>query len=85
MKRSRVTARSFAAILRPLAGLAASLAGATVGLPASALAASGAEVPFTERVISSAAVFAVSVFATDVDGDGDTDVLSASNGDDEIA
>ncbi len=45
-----------------------------------ALPAQGAEVPFTERVISVTAWRAASVFATDVDGDGDTDVLSASSG-----
>ncbi len=36
-------------------------------------------------MISTAADAAVSVFATDVDGDGDTDVLSASRDDDKIA
>ncbi|UCC31120.1 MAG: IPTL-CTERM sorting domain-containing protein, partial [Phycisphaerales bacterium] len=40
---------------------------------------------FTERVISTAADGAASVFATDVDGDGDTDVLSASTVDNKIA
>jgi hypothetical protein len=40
---------------------------------------------FTERVISTAADSAASVYATDVDGDGDTDVLSASRDDDKIA
>ena len=46
----------------------------------------GASPPgFVERVISTAANVAVSVFATDVDGDEDTDVLSASSADDEIA
>jgi hypothetical protein len=40
---------------------------------------------FTERVISTSANGAVSVYATDVDGDGDTDVLSASYYDDKIA
>ncbi len=45
----------------------------------------GAEVPFTEHVISTPADFAVSVFATDMDGDGDTDVLSASFDDNKIA
>ncbi len=40
---------------------------------------------FTERVISTSADAADSVFATDVDGDGDTDVLSASLSDDKIA
>ena len=43
------------------------------------------EVPFTEHVISSTADFAVSVFATDMDGDGDTDILSASFDDNKIA
>ncbi len=63
MKHSRVTAAWFAA------GMAASLTGA--------LPARGGEVPFTEHVISTAADNARSVFATDVDGDGDIDVLSA--------
>jgi hypothetical protein len=36
-------------------------------------------------IISTAAGGAQSVFAADLDGDGDTDVLSASSGDDEIA
>ena len=40
---------------------------------------------FTERVISTNAAKARAVFAADVDGDGDMDVLSASNGDDKIA
>ena len=65
------------AVLSPLAGIAATLTGA--------LPARGAEVPFTERVISTTANGAASVFATDVDGDGDTDVLSASQDDDKIA
>jgi hypothetical protein len=39
----------------------------------------------TEQVISTAADGAYSVFAADVDGDGDPDVLSASAGDDKIA
>ena len=77
MKHSRVTAVSLAAVLSPLAGIAASLAGA--------LPARGADVPFREHVISTAANGATSVFATDVDGDGDTDVLSASQNDDKIA
>ena len=63
--------------MSPLAGIAASL---VVALPAR-----GGEVPFTERVISTAADAARSVFATDMDGDGDTDVLSASQHDDKIA
>ncbi len=77
MKHGRMTAASFAAVLSPLAGIAASLAGA--------LPARGADVPFTERGISTAANAAQSVFATDLDGDGDTDALSASFNDDKIA
>jgi hypothetical protein len=38
-----------------------------------------------QQVISTAAAGAISVFAADVDGDGDTDVLSASYIDDEVA
>ena len=45
----------------------------------------GSPPAFTERVISTTADGAWSVFATDVDGDGDTDVLSASYYDDKIA
>ncbi|MEK6797550.1 MAG: VCBS repeat-containing protein, partial [Planctomycetota bacterium] len=37
------------------------------------------------RVISTAAEWALSVFAADLDGDGDVDVLSASESDDKIA
>ncbi len=77
MKHRRVTAASFAAVLSPLAGIAASLAGA--------LPAPGGDVPFTEHVISTTADFAFSVFATDMDGDGDADVLSASADDNKIA
>ena len=40
---------------------------------------------FTEHVISTNAALAAFVFATDVDGDGDTDVLSASPNDSKIA
>ena len=40
---------------------------------------------WTERAISTSAYLAESVFAADVDGDGDMDVLSASAGDDKIA
>ncbi len=77
MKQSRVTAASFTAVLGPLAGIVASLTGA--------LPARGVDVPFTERPISTAADLALSVFATDMDGDGDTDILSASNSDSKIA
>ncbi len=45
----------------------------------------GSPPTFTEHVISTAADGAESVFATDVDGDGDTDVLSASFIDDKVA
>ncbi len=69
MKNSRATAAWFAALLSPLAG---------------ALPARGGDVPFTERAISTAANIAWSVFPTDLDGDGDTDVLAAAFGDDEI-
>ena len=40
---------------------------------------------FTERVISSAVNWPYSIFATDLDDDGDIDVLSASRWDDKIA
>ena len=40
---------------------------------------------FTEHVISTSADGANTVFAADVDGDGDMDVLSASSRDDKIA
>jgi hypothetical protein len=45
----------------------------------------GAGASWTPRTISSAAIDASSVYAADVDGDGDVDVLSASSGDDRIA
>ena len=83
MKHSSVTAASLAAVLNPLAGL-----GPLLGIAAwltGALPALGAEVQFTERVISTTADRARSVFATDLDGDGDIDVLSASANDDKIA
>ena len=77
MKHGRITAGSFAAVLSPLAGIAASLTGA--------LPASGGNVLFTERVISTSADGASSVRAADLDGDGDIDVISASYMDDKIA
>jgi len=40
---------------------------------------------FTEHAISTSADGAISVFAADVDGDGDMDVLSASKSDNKIA
>ena len=43
------------------------------------------QVTFTEHVISTSADAAQSVYAIDVDGDGDMDVLSASYLDDKIA
>jgi hypothetical protein len=45
----------------------------------------GSPPTFTERVISTTALGAFAVFATDVDGDGHIDILSASEGDDKIA
>jgi len=72
VKHIRVTAGLFVAVLKPLAvlgpiaGVAAGLACATGGLSASAMPTRGVEVPFTERVILTAADGARSVFATDV-------------------
>ena len=40
---------------------------------------------FTESAISTSADYAHSVHAVDVDGDGDMDLLSASENDDKIA
>ena len=67
---SEGTVGSSAAAVSLLVGIAASLGGA--------LQPSGMDVPLTEHVISTTADSAVSVFATDLDGDGDADVLSAS-------
>ena len=39
----------------------------------------------TEQLVSTNALYAESVFAVDLDGDGDADMLSASGLDDEIA
>ncbi len=63
----------------------ASGSGATGGLPASVFPVQGMDVPFTEHAISTTANSAFSVFATDLDSDGDIDVLSASPGDNKIA
>ena len=40
---------------------------------------------WTERIISTSADSAISVYAADVDGDGDIDIMSASDRDDKIA
>ena len=40
---------------------------------------------FTERSITTNAVYASGVYATDLDKDGDIDVLSSSESDDKIA
>ncbi len=48
--------------------------------------AAAREVPFAEPpAITTAANGAFSVFAADLDGDGDVDALSASNADDKVA
>ena len=49
------------------------------------LAQSCASVSFSERVVTDSAGGAMSVFAIDVDGDGDVDALSASFSDDTVA
>ena len=77
MKYPKARATAFAAVLNPLVGVAVWLAGP--------LPVRGVDVPFTERVISTTADGAWSVFATDMDGDEDTDVLSASQNDYKIA
>ena len=77
MKHTRLPAAMFMAVLSPLAVLVASLAGARPAL--------AWDVPFTEHVISTTADAAFSVFAIDVDRDGDIDVLSASENGDKIA
>ena len=71
MKHSRMTAVSFAA------GMAVWLVGP--------LPAEGVVVQFTERVITTSARHTASVYARDLDGDWDTNVLSASQFDDKIA
>ena len=43
------------------------------------------DVPFTEHIISTNALQATDVFAADVDGDGNIDLLSSSRADDKIA
>ncbi len=77
VKHTRLTTASLAALLSPLARLSASLTGA--------LPALGVAPVLVEQGISTNADGAFSVFATDLDGDGDTDVLSASVKDDKIA
>ena len=44
-----------------------------------------AQIGFQDQIISTDADHARSVYATDIDGDGDMDALSASRGDDKIA
>ena len=56
-----------------------------VALLSSPPCATAIEVPFTDHTISTAADIANSVFAADVDSDGDTDVLSASGSERKIA
>ena len=89
MKHGSVTSASSVALWNPLAGLGRLAVSRTlVGLavsPAGALPARGQDVPFTEQVISTDADSAWSVFATDLDGDGDADVRSASWNDGKIA
>ena len=77
VKHHRVTAVSLAAALSPVAGIAAWLAGP--------LPATGGEVPFNEHVLSDTADGPRSVFAADLDGDGDLDILTASEFDNKIA
>lgn len=76
------TPRPIAAVLAAQRGLAAPalLLGALVCMPAHAT-----DVPFATHTVSAAADGANAVFAADVDGDGDTDILSASRTDDKIA
>ena len=58
----------------------------TVFLPLLLAEVAGAQAGFGgQQVITTAASLAQSVFATDLDGDGDADVLSASHNDDKIA
>ena len=44
-----------------------------------------AQINFQDHTITTNADYALSVYAADIDGDGDMDVLSASRGDDKIA
>ncbi len=77
MRHHNSTAAPLAALMNPIAGIATSLAWP--------LAAVGADVPFAERVISTTETTPSSVFATDLDRDGDIDILFMSGGDDKIA
>ena len=83
VKHRKVSVAAFPAPMSPLTVMAP-LAGVVVSLVGLLPAQDGA-LPFTERVISTTAVSARSVFATDMDGDGNIDVLSASSGDNKIA
>ncbi len=76
MKHRSVAAGLHTRVFRPVVGIVAILTGV--------LPAWGGDVQFTERIISNTGG-GVSVFAIDMDGDGDTDVLSASQFDDRIA
>jgi cysteine-rich repeat protein len=77
VSRGRNTVAAFVAVINPVVGIAVS-----VGEPPPA---QSVEVPFTERPVSTTVDFVTSLFATDLDGDGDIDVLSASKNDDKIA
>ena len=90
MKHCRTTAAFLAAVWNPRAGLStlaglSPLVGIAVSLAGATPAWAGGGVLFTERVISTNANSALSVFAIDLDGDGDIDVLSASRDDNKIA